>query len=144
MPPAQQRLALIGSEVLHKQVLNNKHCTAHFERLGHRITGDRRLGCSRGGIHEKTHMAIDDATRLACDEILPDEMQATTVGFLLQIVAWFDSQGISCGRVLSNNGSAYSSKPWREYCSALCLIPKRTSQYPHARTANRSGSSRPC
>ena len=29
-------------------------------------------------------------------------------------------------RVLSDNGSAYRSKPWREACSALGLISKRT------------------
>ena len=102
---------------------------ARFERVGHRITGDRRLGCSRGAGYEKAHVAIDDATRLAYVEVLPDEKQATTVGFLLRAVAWFDGQGISCKRVLSDNGSAYRSKPWREACSALGLTPKRTRPY---------------
>jgi hypothetical protein len=62
-------------------------------------------------------------------EGLPDEKQATTVGFLLRAVAWFDGQVISCKRVLSDNGSAYRSKPWREACSALGLTPKRTRPY---------------
>ena len=74
---------------------------ARFERVGHRITGDRRLGSSRGAGYEKAHVAIDDATRLAYVEVLPDEKLATTVGFLLRAVAWFDGQGISCKRVLS-------------------------------------------
>jgi len=102
---------------------------ARFERVGHRITGDRRLGSSRGAGYEKAHVAIDDATRLAYVEVLPDEKQATTVGFLLRAVAWFDSQGIRCKRVLSDNGSAYRSRPWREACSALGLTPKRTRPY---------------
>ena len=72
---------------------------ARFERVGHRITGDRRLGSSRGAGYEKAHVAIDDATRLAYVE------------------------------VLSDNGSAYRSKPWREACSALGLTPKRTRPY---------------
>ena len=63
---------------------------ARFERVGHRIPGDRLLGCSRGAGYEKAHVAIDDATRLAYVEVLPDEKQATTVGFLLRAVAWFD------------------------------------------------------
>jgi hypothetical protein len=46
---------------------------ARFERIGHRITGDRRQGCSRGAGYEKVHVAIDDATRLAYVEVLPDE-----------------------------------------------------------------------
>ena len=99
---------------------------ARFERVGHRITGDRRQGSSRGAGYEKARVAIDDATRLAYVEVLPDKKQATTVGFLLRAVAWFDGQGISGRRVLSDNGSAYRSKPWREACSALGLISKRT------------------
>jgi transposase InsO family protein len=102
---------------------------ARFERIGHRITGDRRLGSSRGAGYEKAHVAIDDATRLAYVEVLPDEKQATTVGFLLRAVAWFDTQGITCKRVLSDNGSAYRSKPWREACIAMSLTPKRTRPY---------------
>ena len=42
---------------------------ARFERVGHWITGDRRLGCSRGAWYEKAHVAIDDATRLAYVEV---------------------------------------------------------------------------
>ena len=55
--------------------------------------------------------------------------QATTVGSLLRAVAWFDAQGITCGRVLSDNGIAYRSRPWREAYSALGLTPKRTRPY---------------
>jgi len=44
-------------------------------------------------------------------------------------VAWFDGQGIRCKRVLSDNGSAYRSRRWREACSALGLMPKRTRPY---------------
>ena len=38
---------------------------ARIERVGHRITGDRGQGSSRGAGYEKVHVAIDDATRLA-------------------------------------------------------------------------------
>jgi hypothetical protein len=33
-------------------------------------------------------------------------------------------QEITCQRVLSDNGSTYRSKPWREACSALGLTPR--------------------
>jgi transposase InsO family protein len=102
---------------------------ARFDRVGHRITGDRRLGRSAGAGYEKAHVAIDDATRLAYAEVLPDEKQATTVGFLIRAVAWFSRQGIECRRVLSDNGSAYRSKPWRQACEALGLSAKRTRPY---------------
>ena len=51
------------------------------------------------------------------------------MGFLLRAVAWFDGLGISCRRVLSDNGSAYRSRPWREACATLGLTPKRTRPY---------------
>ncbi len=62
-------------------------------------------------------------------EVFPDEKQDTTVGFLLRAVAWFNSRGIACRRVLSDNGSAYRFKPWRQACEALGLTPKRTRPY---------------
>jgi len=102
---------------------------ARFERVGHRITGDRRLGSSPGAGYEKAHVAVDDATRLAYVEVLPDEQKATTVGFLVRAVSWFNSQGITCRRVLSDNGSAYRSKQWRQACAVLGLKAKRTRAY---------------
>jgi transposase len=85
---------------------------ARFERVGHRITGDRRPGCSRGVGYEKVHVANDDATRLAYVEVLAGEMRATTVGFLARAVGWFCEQGITCRRILSDNGPAYRSGDW--------------------------------
>ena len=102
---------------------------ARFERVGHRITGDRRQGCSRGAGYEKVHVAVDDATRLVYVEVLPDEQKATTVGFLTRAVGWFNEQGITCHRILSDNGSAYRSGDWRKACRALDLKPIRTKPY---------------
>jgi len=84
-------------------------------------------------------VAIDDATRLAYIEVLPDVKQATTVGFLLRAVAWFDGQGISSKRVLSDNGSAYCSKPWREACSPLGSHQNAPGRTPHEPPAKQSG-----
>ena len=81
---------------------------ARFERVGHRITGDRRLGSSRGAGYENAHVAIDDTTRLSYVEVLPDEKPATTVGFLLRAVAWFEDHGITCKRVLSSNVNTFT------------------------------------
>jgi len=102
---------------------------ARFERVGHRIKGDRRLGCSPGAGYEKAHVGVDEATRLAYVEVLPDEQQATTVGFLVRAVSWFNSRDISCRRILSDNGSACRSRQWRKACSALGLKAKRTRAY---------------
>ncbi len=95
---------------------------ARFERVGHRITGDRRQGCSRGVGHEKVHVAIDDATRLPYEEVLPDEQKATTVGFLARAVGWF-----SAPATVSSPLTACALPLWRMACSALDLkaIPAR-------------------
>jgi hypothetical protein len=62
---------------------------ARFERIGYRITGDRRQCSSRGVSYEKVHLAVDEATRLAYVEVLPDEQKAPTAGFLGRAVGWF-------------------------------------------------------
>ncbi len=59
--------------------------------------------------HEKLHFAIDDAIRLAYVEPLADEQKATSIGFLARAVGCFSEQGITCHRVLSDNGSSYGS-----------------------------------
>jgi transposase InsO family protein len=115
---------------------------ARFERVGHRITGDRRQGSSRGAGYEKVHVAIDDSTRLANVEVLADEQKATTIGFLARAVGWFSEQGITCRRILSDNGSAYRSGDWRKACRALDLRPIRTKPYTPQPMARPSGSSR--
>ena len=75
------------------------------------------------------HVAIDDATRVAYVEVRPDEQKATTVGFLARAVGWFSEQGITCRRVLSDNGVAYRSGDWRKACQALGMKPIRTKPY---------------
>ena len=44
-------------------------------------------------------------------------------------VAWFDTQGITCKRVPSGNGSTYRSKAWGEAYTAPGMTPKRTKPY---------------
>jgi len=40
---------------------------------------------------------------LAYVEVLPDEQQSTTVGFLVRAVGWFSEQGMTCRRILSDS-----------------------------------------
>ena len=74
-------------------------------------------------------MAIDDDTRLTYVEVLPDVKQLATAGFLLCAVAWFGGQGITCWRVLSDNGSAYRFRPWLEAFGAMGLMSKRSRSH---------------
>lgn len=68
---------------------------ARFERVGYRITRDRRLGFSRGAVYEKANVTIDGASRLAYFEVLPDEKQSPTAGFFVagrDLVRWSRDQ----------------------------------------------------
>jgi transposase InsO family protein len=50
---------------------------------------------------------VDDHTRLAYAEILPDEQGATAAAFLRRAATWFAGHGIHIQRVLTDNALAY-------------------------------------
>jgi transposase InsO family protein len=72
------------------------------------------------------HSALDDRTRLVYSEIHTDERGVTAAGFWHRAVAWFATQGISCQRVLSDNGSCYKSGHWHRACAATGTTVKKT------------------
>jgi len=95
---------------------------------GHRAHGDRRTR-QRGVGWEVLHVAIDDATRLVYAELLPDERRYTTARFAVRAVRWFAAQGIGVERVLTDNGSAYRSRPFARVMRAAGLRHLRTRPY---------------
>jgi transposase InsO family protein len=95
---------------------------------GHRVTGDRRSR-SRGAGWTVIHAAIDDATRVAYVELLPDECGVTASGFLSRMVAHFRRLGIPVQRVLTDNGSQYVSGVWKAACADLGVGARRTRPY---------------
>jgi len=100
-----------------------------FDKVGHRITGDRRQGETRGAGWEYVHVAIDDASRLAFSQILADERKESAVAFLRAAVAYYQSLGITVARVMTDNGSCYRSKAFRKACRDLGLRHIRTRPY---------------
>jgi transposase InsO family protein len=75
------------------------------------------------------HTVLDDHSRIAYAEIHDDETAATATTVLRNAVAWFAARGITVERVLSDNGSAYVSRLWRDTCTELGIAPKRTRPY---------------
>jgi transposase InsO family protein len=75
------------------------------------------------------HTVIDDHSRVAYAEIHDDETAATATAVLRNAVAWFAKRGVSVERVLSDNGSAYVSRLWREVCTELAIKHSRTRPY---------------
>ena len=100
-----------------------------FERIGHRITGDPQQGKSRGAGWEFVHVCIDDASRLACSEILPDEKKESAVAFLKAAIVYYQRLGVTVQRVMTDNGSCYRSKAFRDACRDLGLRHIRTRPY---------------
>ena len=101
---------------------------ARFERVGHRITGDRH-GKSEGAGYDFFHVAIDDATRLAYVEVLPDERRTSTTGFLVRALRWFRARGVRVERVMTDNGSGYVARLFRKALRMLRIRHIRTRPY---------------
>ena len=101
---------------------------SRFRRVGHRIHGDRQPRDRPVG-WEYVHVAIDDYSRVAYVEVLPNELGVTTALFLRRALAWFRSQHIRVRRILSDNGSPYISRVFRTLCAAEQVRPLRTRPY---------------
>jgi transposase InsO family protein len=100
-----------------------------FERVGHRITGSPLQCKSRGAGWEFVHVCIDDASRLAISEILPNEKKESAVAFLKAAVAYYQSLGVTVLRVMTDNGSCYRAKEFRNACQDLGIRHLRTRPY---------------
>ena len=101
-----------------------------FNRIGHRITGDRSgQSNSRGVGWEFVHVCIDDASRIAFSQIKPDERKRSAVAFLKAAVAYYASLGVTVERVMTDNGSCYRSFAFRNACRRLALRHIRTRPY---------------
>lgn len=98
-----------------------------FVVAGKRVIGSRQA--SRGYGWECCHVCVDDATRLAYVEVLPDERGETAVGFLRRAVAWLAERGVTVERVMTDNGSPYVSTVHASACKELGIRHLRTRPY---------------
>ena len=106
---------------------------------GHRVTGRKArrhitkrdaAGVKRRQVGwECVHVCVDDATRLAYAEVLPDEKSATVIGFLKRAVAFYRSHGIAIERLMTDNGGAYCSAVHALACKAMGIRHIRTRPY---------------
>jgi transposase InsO family protein len=88
---------------------------ARIRRVGHRIHGDRSKRVYGAG-WEFAHVCIDDCTRLAYVEVLPDERATTTTAFLRRALAWYRARGIEVQRVMTDNAPGYYAKRFAALC----------------------------
>ena len=85
----------------------------------------------RGGLRGQDfiHVAIDDHSRYAYVEALGNEKADTTVGFLLRAVDAYERIGVKIERVLTDNGSNYTSKLFKDNAKDLGIALRRTRPY---------------
>jgi transposase InsO family protein len=124
-PPVAQRYehAAVG-DLLH---LDSKKL-GRIRGLGHRMTGQRFHHFSGAG-WEYLHVAVDDHSRVAYVDLLPDEGQGSARRFLRGALRWFRAHGVRVRRILTDNGSAYRSRSFRAACRALRVSHRRTRPY---------------
>jgi transposase InsO family protein len=104
--------------------------SSHYNRTFTDKAGKRRTTVG----WDYVHVAIDDATRLAYAEVLPDEKAVSAVGFLRRAIAFFRRHGVLVERVLTDNGSPYRSTVHAVACRSLGVRHLRTR--PHRPQTN--------
>lgn len=70
--------------------------------------------------YDYLHVAVDDHSRVAYIEALPDERDPTCAGFLYRAVTWFREHGVAVLRILTDNAKVYRvGQNWAAVCVAL-------------------------
>jgi transposase len=113
---------------------------ARIEGIGHRIHGNRRQR-SRGFGWEVVFVCVDDHTRLAYAEVLPSENGKYAAAFFSRALRWFESLGIRCQRVLTDNAKCYTE--WKAERFIQTLKRRWAYRYVYRTSAIRAASLRP-
>ena len=101
-----------------------------FNRIGHRISGDRTGQSNTRGVGwEYLHLAIDDHSRLAYSEILSDEKRASCLRFLFNALRFFRSLGVKVERIMTDNGVSFRSFRYAKALRRLRIKHLRTRPY---------------
>lgn len=123
-PPAQRYECDHPGELLHVDVKR----LGKFDGIGHRITRKRSHGGLKQG-WEFVFVATDDASRLSYARIFPDQTRHSAILFLHSALAWFRSHGVEPRRIMTDNGSAFTSHDFRRLCRKLDIRHTRIRPY---------------
>ena len=99
-----------------------------FVRPGHRATGTR-AGRRQGSGWEYAHICVDDASRVACGGLFPNERQESAVQSLRASVTYYKRLGVTVRRVMTDNGPCYTSHAFAAACKGLGVRHVRTKPY---------------
>jgi len=107
-----------------KRAFGGERRPRHTRRLAD-LEGVRRYQVG----YECVHVCVDDYSRLAYAEVLPDERQEAAYRFIERAVAFYRRHGIRVERLLTDNGSAYLSAAHARACRRLGIRHLRTRPY---------------
>jgi transposase InsO family protein len=94
------------------------------------LRGDGRLrGKRKHPGFQALHVAVDDHSRLAFTQMLPDQKAETTIAFLHDAREFFARHGIGVRALLTDNGSCYRSRQFGHACHSLQIKHRRTRPY---------------
>jgi transposase InsO family protein len=96
--------------------------------IGHAIHGDRRQR-SRGVGWEVVFVCVDDYSRLAYAEVHPAENAVCATRFFRRALRWFESLGVRCERVLTDNAKCYASTAFTALCAEKKVNQRFTQPY---------------
>jgi hypothetical protein len=74
------------------------------------------------------HLAIDDHSRLAYSEILPDEKRASCLRFLFNALRFFRAHGVKVERVMTDNGASIARMGLRSRLLHVRRTRRRTAE----------------
>jgi transposase InsO family protein len=123
-PPVRRYEREAPGDLLHFDIKK----LGRIARLGRRMTGNPRDHTPGAG-WEFLHIAIDDHSRVAFAQLLPDETAQSAISFLHASLAFFQGLGVQIQRVYSDNGSCYRSKAMRATVAQLGLKHRFTRPY---------------
>ena len=124
-PPIQRYTHEAPGDLLHLDIKK----LGRFKRPGHRMTGDRQAGRSRGAGWDYVHRAIDDHSRVSHATIWPKEKGVSAVAALIAALRYYRRLGVPFDRVLTDNGACYRSHVFAKACRRLGLKHRRTQPY---------------
>ena len=98
---------------------------------GHRVHGrSSETPRARGAGLDYLHVAVDDHSRYAYVEALPDERGVSCAAFLQRALAHFRARGVRVRRVLTDNAKAYTvSRSFRDAAAAADVRLRHTRPY---------------
>ncbi len=123
-PPLQRYEHPRPGDLLHLDIKGMTRFTDVSRRGDGRLRGKRK---HPGFL--ALHVAVDDHSRLAFTQMLPDQKAPTTITFLKDAVDFFAAHGIGVRALLTDNGSSYRSAQFRQACQTMHIRHHRTRPY---------------